>query len=296
MASERVFFLSGIDCEPLRDQSPACGGPPDWEASRQALECYVEVCRRAGTVAGAAINLTPEAARAHAERVRELAAAGHPIAIQPNVPGFRFPRYDRDLGQYSAAEQREIIGLAKADFEAALGLSTTTYIACCGSFSEATFPLLVEHGYRQFVHSPGRFVRGRPDKTSYGALPFAHHAHPESRILVGGLDLYVIPATNHPGRIISRCNPFDPRPDSQVVEDYEEAVRETWDLALEMQASQRAPVRTLYLGCHNIPSLDPARLELAIELAKQAVAAAGLVFTPASYEEVHAYADAIGAW
>lgn len=43
-----------------------------------------------------------------------------------------------------------------------------------------------------------------------------------------------------------------------------------------------------------ILSLDAARLELAIELAREAVAAAGLAFTPASYEEVHAYADSVG--
>jgi hypothetical protein len=292
----QVFFLSGIDCEPLRHQSPACGGPPDWEASRQALERYVHVTQRLGTVAGAAINLTPEAARAHAGWVRDLAAAGHPLALQPNVPGFRFPRYARDLGEYPAAEQREIIRLAKSDFEEALGLATTTYIACCGSHSDDTFPLLVEQGFQQFIRSPGRFVSGRPDKTSYGALPFAHHAHARSRILVGDLDLYVIPVTNNPRRIISGRNPFDPRPDSHVVADYEAAVRETWEFALEMQTALNVTVRTLYLGLHNVPSLDEGRLAYAIEQARAATEAAGLAFTPASYETIHAFADENGAW
>jgi len=35
---DRLYFLYAVDCEPLKDKSPACGGPSSWEASEKVEE------------------------------------------------------------------------------------------------------------------------------------------------------------------------------------------------------------------------------------------------------------------
>ncbi len=135
MTDRRLFWFSCYDLEPIAARSPQCGGPETWAESEAKIKEIAEAFRSRGVVQACLLNATPEAAKVHADLLRSLAAEGFHIGIQPNVPAFRYPTYDRDLGLYSAQEQREIIKLALADFEDALGMTTTTYTPCCGSRS-----------------------------------------------------------------------------------------------------------------------------------------------------------------
>ncbi len=194
---DRLFLLILVDCEPLAAKSPACGGPSSWKISEKTILRFADFARRHGIVDGVGFHATPEAAKAHSELLTSLASEGFELGIQPNIPGFRYPTYKYDLGQYPKERQMEILTQAKEDWEEALHCSTTNYTACCGSMTNDTPEILVKLGYRQWhAPAPGRFDPERPDRCTVGLFPYPHHCHRRNRLLSGDLELYVIPGTS----------------------------------------------------------------------------------------------------
>src|SRR5690349_12433412 len=123
---DEVLFVYIADFEPLKERSPYCGGPASWAESEEVFNIYMEVRQQKGVKLQ--LNLTPEAAFAHADLMKAAHKEGVALAIQPNVPGFRFPTYKKDLGEYDATMQRQIIGEALEDFRTALdGIEPVAY-------------------------------------------------------------------------------------------------------------------------------------------------------------------------
>jgi hypothetical protein len=173
-ASNEIYFVYFVDCEPLRERSPMCGGPASWEVSEETVRGIRETFEARGLRDALTFNLTPEAARAHGPMMRHWHEEGVPLGIQPNVPGFRYPTYDRDLGQYDEDTQRRIIAEASADFEDAVGFRPRGYCACCGSKSPATLDAAAAlRGRLPPVHQPGaRPLLPRPARSDQrGRLP-----------------------------------------------------------------------------------------------------------------------------
>jgi hypothetical protein len=299
MTDNRLFWFSSYDLEPLAAQSPACGGPQTWEESEGRILQIAEAFRKRGLQRGCLMSPTPEAAKVHADLLRGLAAEGFLFSIQPNVPAFRFPTYDRDLGQYPADEQREIIRAARGDWEDALGMTTTTYTPCCGSQSNDTPRILAELGFRQMrMPGPGRFDPRRADRCSVGLFPAPFHASARHRFVPGDLDLYVFPAVSDKTGVHYRKPgyPADLRGEAPVGEGTRARYRDIADNHIRLLLMLDAPVKYIQSGGHNTARLNIENVEYVLDYLPEAAAAFGLVLTPMGPEQVHAEADRIGAF
>jgi hypothetical protein len=295
--ADRLYFLGGYDCEPLSECSPQCGGPLTWDESERKVLEIADIYRKAGMVAGCQFHLTPEAAKAQPDLYRSLRDEGFYIGVQPNVPGFRFPTYNRDLGLYSAEEQREIIRAAREDFEAAMGFATTTYTTCCGSRSDATMAILVENGYKEYrPPGPGRMEPGRPDKTTVGMFPFPYPASDKHRCLAGCLDLLVLPTTVDQSGKWKRNSwcPADPRGECPVNETTWEMYRDVIDSNIELGLVLDVPLKTIHLGGHNTRFCEAENVAYVVDYCKQAATKYGLELVPISPPELRAEAVRTG--
>ncbi len=299
MKDRRLFWFSCYDLEPLKAKSPSCGGPETWAESEAKILEITGVFRDRGVPQACLLNATPEAAKAHADLLRSLDAEGFHIAIQPNVPGFRYPTYDKKLGQYPPDEQREIIKLALSDWEDALGLTTTTYTPCCGSRSNETHAILAELGFRQVrMPAPGRFDPEWPDRCTMGVFPAPFHASAKHRLLAGDLPLLVFPnAGDKTGRYARRPGyPADLRGEYEVGERTWEMYRDIIDTHLELLIMLDAPIKWIGTNGHNTARCAIQNVEYAVDYLPQAAEKYGLELVPMGPEEVHAEANKIGGF
>jgi hypothetical protein len=256
--------------------------------SERTVRSIRDVFEAGGLRRALIFNLTPEAARAHAPMWRAWHDEGIQLGIQPNVPGFRYPTYTRDLGQYDEATQRQIVAQASQDFEDALGFRTDTYSACCGSKSAVTWRLLYEAGYRQtFSPVPGRYFPDRPDRCTAGVFPYPHWANARHHLLAGTLPLCVVPHSGDVGGGRG-ARPMDLRAEAPVNEQTRTAFRQIVDWNVELSGLIAAPVRAIVGNTHNTGRVHPENVALAASYVKEAAARAGLELVPATMPEVRA--------
>jgi hypothetical protein len=259
-----------------------CGGPQTWEESERAIHAIREAFEQRELLGALSFMPTPEAARAHAPMWRAWHAEGVYLGIQPNVPGFRYPTYAKDLGQYDEDTQRQIIREATEDFEDALGFRPDMYVACCGSKSAVTPHLLYEAGYR-LTHSPapGRYFPDRPDKCNPGVFPYPHWGNQQHHLLPGTLPLCVVPNSGDMsgGRGV---RPTDLRAEAPVGEETQQRYRHIVDWHIEISGLIQAPVRTIVGNTHNTAAMHPENVGFVIDYVREAVARAGLNLVPAS--------------
>ena len=291
-----LHFLYKIDCEPLFAKSPACGGPRSWQASEDAVVRYGEIFRERGMLPGLNFHTTPEAAVAHRDLFLELRREGCDIGLQLNVPGFRYPTYEHDLGLYGREEQLRILQEATADFSDTLGFAPESYTPCCGSKNRHTYPLLVSLGYRQ-THAPaaGRYFPDRPDRCTIGCFPFPHWASATHQLVGGSLPLCVIPTT---GQLTSVGvgRPFDLRSESPPTPETHERYRLVIDQSLEIQRLVGQPVKAICVGTHNTERANFENVEYVIDYTSEAAAREGLRVVPCAGPTVReALADADAA-
>jgi hypothetical protein len=269
-----------------------CGGPETWAESERAIRSIREVFEARGLRGALTFLPTPEAARAHAPLWRAWAADGVGLGIQPNVPGFRFPAYTRDLGQYDEATQRRIIAEAVEDYVDALGIRPDTYVPCCGSRSPATPRLLVEAGFRQLGSpAPGRYFPDRPDRCTAGLFPFPHWGNDRHHVLAGGLPLCVVPNSSDltGGR---GARPTDLRAEAPVGDETRERYQRIVDAAIELSGLIEAPVRTVVGNTHNTRAMHVENVAFVVDYVQEATARAGLELVPASFPDVRAALEA----
>ena len=297
----RIFFAFTMDCERIAAESSLKNGTPSWEISEKAVRGMADVFRSRGMVRAGSFYPTPATAAKHRELFLKLASEGFDVGCQFHCDTFRDGEYTKYLGEYGYDEQREILTLAKQDWEEALGRPMETFR--CGFFSanDFTFPILDELGVRQSSNSiPGRHV---PQVAACwaGAYPYAHHASRRSRLVCGDLDLYEVPVTTHPYEWMDaeRTAAYDLRPDRGAPID---VYRGIIDGRLEHMLRSDPPVKAIVGITHNtIDFLDrdnPKRrlLEAEVEYAKEAVERLGYEFVPACLGDIRREADRIGAF
>ncbi len=290
---KKLFFIYSIDCEPLAEKSPACGGPASWDVSARTIERFGEVFRRRGLLSALCFHTTPEAGKAHTDLLLALHREGCGLGIQPNVPGFRYPKYQYDLGFYDRDEQRRILEEATQDFADAFGFSPQSYTPCCGSKNKHTYPLLASLGYRQVREvGAGRYFPDRPDRCTFGSFPFAHWASAEHPLLTGDLPLYIIPGTVElwPAR---EGRPSDLRAEAPVCEETRERFKRIIDDAIEMQKHLGHPIKAVVVGSHNTERVHFENVEFVIDYTQEAAAREDLEFAPAHCGQVREAAEAL---
>jgi hypothetical protein len=235
-----------------------------------------------------AFMVTPEAAAAHAGMLRSWHDEGVFIGIQPNVPGFRFPTYARDLGEYDEGTQQRIIAEATDDFAQALGFRPDSYVPCCGSKSPVTPRLLYEAGYRQMCSTaPGRYYADRPDRCTVGVFPYPHWGNTSHHLVAGDLPLCVIPNSGDLGGARNRP-PSDLRAEAPVNAETHARFRRIVDLHVELSGLLGAPVRAIMGNTHNTEAVHLENVAYVADYVRQAAEAANLAFTPASMPDLHA--------
>ena len=284
--SNNIYFAYFVDCEPLAAKSPRCGGPGSWEVSERTVRNIRQSFESHGLLPAVTFNLTPEAAKAHADMMREWHGEGVNMGIQPNVPGFRYPKYENDLGEYDEATQRQIIAEATEDFETALGFRTDTYCACCGSKSPVTLRLLYEAGYRQYIApAPGRYFPDRPDRCTEGDYPYPHWGSSQHHVLGGALPICVISCSGEMtgGRW---ARPRDLRSEEPVSEESRELYRTIIDWNIELSGLIQTPVRAIIGATHNSEKVNIPNLDYVLEYIQKATEREGLELVPASFPTI----------
>jgi peptidoglycan/xylan/chitin deacetylase (PgdA/CDA1 family) len=255
MAKGKLYVLVTMDCERIRTESYRNDGTSSWEMSEQAVVGMAEVVREHG-MKGTFLP-TPATAAKQSALFRQIAAEGFEVGMQFHCDSFRNGEYTQVLGSYGLEQQREILSLAKADWEDAMGMTMVTYRSGYLSANDHTFPILADLGVKQSSCSkPGRY---NPAVAAlwYGAPVYAHRASAISRLTDGDLDLVEVPVSSHPGErfsLRSSFDPTDPRPDSN----HPFAVyRQLIDAVLWEMEMLEPPVKTFTILTHNtVPYTD----------------------------------------
>jgi hypothetical protein len=290
--SDKLYFTYFVDCEPLKEKSPRCGGPASWEVSERTVRSIRAVFQSRKLERALTFNLTPEAAKAHAPMWREWHEQGVNLGIQPNVPGFRYPQYACDLGEYDEATQRRIIQEATEDFASAIGFRPTSYCACCGSKSPVTLRLLYEAGYRQHISpSPGRYLPQRPDRCTIGLFPFPHWGNARHHLLPGNLPICIIACSSDFSSGRGKV-PQDLRSEYPVSAETHEHYRRVIDWNIEVSSLIQAPVRAIVGATHNSERVNIPNVEFVLDYVQEAAQQAGLELVPASFPDIRAALEA----
>jgi hypothetical protein len=281
--SDDVLFLYMADFEPLRERSPYCGGPETWAESEALFHVYMDVSRRKGVKLQ--LNLTPEAAFAHADLMKSAHREGVALGIQPNVPGFRYPTYTKDLGEYDAPMQRRIIGEALEDFRSTVETEPVSYTPCCGSQTNETHPILIEYGFKVAqVSAPGRYWAKRPDRCTIGQPPYVHWAS-ACKVMAGWLPLAVASATTTLAPPREQL-PFDCRYEWEPTDETRARYREVVEQTLDVMGIVDPPVKHLMIVGHNTRRAHRENMEFLIDSCREAVAGRGWRFVPAQMPDV----------
>lgn len=255
MAKGKLHVLVTMDCERIRSESYRNDGTASWEMSEQAVTGMAQLTRDLGFTG--TFLPTPATAAKQPALYRRMADEGFEVGMQFHCDSFRNGEYTQILGTYGLDEQRQILTLAKADWEDALSMPLVTYRSGYLSANDHTFPIVAGLGIKQC--SCSKAGRNSPAVAAlwYGAPAYAHRASAASRLAVGDLDLVEVPVTSHPMErfsLRSSFDPTDPRPDSN----HPFAVyRGLIDAALWEMEMLEVPVKTFTVLTHNtIPYTD----------------------------------------
>jgi hypothetical protein len=292
--NDKLYFSVDVDCEPLRDKSPKCGGPSSWEVSEKTIIKFLEIFEEKNLLAGLVFSPTPEAANAHYNLFKDLKKRGIEIGIQPNVPGFRFPTYKFDLGCYDKETQKRIIKEAIEDFEKALGFSPAFYVPCCGSRNKYTYSILYELGFKVVrAAGSGRYYSSYPDACTVGMFPFPHWASEQHHIIAGSLPLLVVPTTCDFTNLGRDRLVVDLRPERPPTLETLASYRYIIDMNIEVMNLIEAPIKSIVIGTHNTEYVHFENLEYVIDYAEQKTKHAGMEFVPTNMMGLRKMADSL---
>jgi hypothetical protein len=304
---EKLFFCYFMDCQ--TPQKPGGGKDQTWDIAERAVRGLAELFAERGLQRALGFCSEPEVAIRQSAMFREMAAAGFWQALHFQVRGYRPQHADSDyswerpLSHYDRAEQMDVIGIAKHEWEQALGLPATTFGACCAQANDHTFPVLEELGFAQcYCSAPGR----RDPKNGqewWGAFPHSHHTSRKSRLVCGDLELYEFPLTRslkpQPGAEPGTWRVADFRAESEMGFD---DIMGMAGASLDDMLLRDHPILYIHTPTHNTWDVadreSPRRktVEATIDAAHALADRHGLELVPASLEDMHREADRLNAY
>lgn len=306
---EQLFFLYFMDCQ--TPQKPGGAPTQTWEVAERAVRGLYELFAERGLQHCLGFCSEPEVARRQCGLLREMVDAGCWHALHFQVRGYRPPGATEDYGWhrpltwYDYDEQREVIAIAKDDWEQSMGVAADSFGACCAQANDYTFPILAELGFRQsYCSAPGRWNPSpQVGHLWHGAFPHTHHASSKSRLIPGDLELYEFTLTRGLEPIPSGA------PDTWTVTDCRAEAELSFDETMAIcEASVRDqmrrdhPVLYLHHPTHNTWDVGDRSggrrraVETTIEVAYALAQKLDLRLTPCSMAELHAEADRLGAY
>ncbi len=192
-AEEKLDTNFTMDCERIEKFSPM-GGPKTWEFSERAIEGFSEILSAKGLLA--TFFIVPETAHQHRDLFLDLEKKGFELGMHLHPQSFDDLRYEDYVGGYSLEKQIEILREAINVWAEALGKIPKSFRPGSLSANDSTFKALYTVGFRQgSVSAPEREA---PEARAVwrGAYPYAHHVHPDFRLVPGKLDVYEVPFTD----------------------------------------------------------------------------------------------------
>ena len=300
----KFFFNYSIDCElPPAGQF---GGPASWEVAEASVRGLVEVMTELGMRRGATLFVYPDVAMRQRDLFREMLGAGIEIALHLN--GMRYSRVKQPawLGSMSCEQQRAALRMAKADIEDVMGRPCLGYRACYASANHDTFPICEELGFEWTStsaagsHKPAVFARWA------GGWPFPYHPSRQNMLVPGDLKVYEMPIArgirtlfnNDPDRPLDLRAETPPEIAGKDCEVFRRIIAENLD---EMEKRDQ-PVRALFPASHNTnlfadrSTYQHRNLVSVCRMTQELAQARGYEFVPASFREVKAEAERIGAF
>jgi len=203
-----VYVMLTMDCEAAKIDVSAHGremsgsGPAEYADSETSIRGYVESARALGYPVTLFVH--PEVAVAHAALLQELKGGGTCLGLHLHPYKFAGDRYDRDLGAYSAEDQRSILAEAVDVWGEALGFRPIYFRAGYFSANDSTVSALLALGFEGgSLSNPGRIL---PDHASVwaGAAAYPHRAHEAFRLIEGDTDFIEVPVAVAYGRPVEQ--------------------------------------------------------------------------------------------
>jgi hypothetical protein len=162
-------------------------------------------------------------------------------------------RYTRYLGEYDAAAQREIIGLAADMVTRAIGVRPTAYRSGNASASDETYGILYDLGFREgSVSDPGRYVPGYAADWR-GADPDPHYVDRRNKLIAGDLPFFEVPITTNPARLQPNGFPYELRIESGPFAAWHQPI---YELQLQRFARERVGFPAFCIFSHNVFAYD----------------------------------------
>jgi len=239
-----------MDCERIAAESPP-GGPASWELSERAILGYCERLLERGF--RPTLFLTPECGAQHVSMLQDLAAQGVELGLHVHPQSLGDHRYSRYLGEYAAAQQRQILEQACDTMAEALGQRPRSFRPGNFSASNTTYRVLYDLGFRQgSVSDPGRSC---PHYAALweGAPRDPHYVDQADRLIVGELPFLEVPVTTDPDGVRPNGIPYELRLESGSFGTWHRPIVERTLSRLERE---RVAFRALCLFTHNSFSYD----------------------------------------
>ncbi len=273
-----------MDCETIQAESPP-GGPEDFDVAGRAITGYVAALRERGHCV--TLFPVPRLAEVHAEVLKQVEGDDCEIGMHYH-PQTLDCAYDGYIGDFSGAEQYEMLGAGLERIIAATGAHPTSFRSGNFSANDETFPTLVKLGFRQgSVSLPGRmrpqFAAEWPD-----AVFFPHRANAEDKCAAGDLDFWEMPVCAELERIESSDYPGDNRHLRIEGRGFVEWSRDLLERYVAAMVHQQWQPKVVVVMTHNVRYYEdpdePARqaLEHICDCLDEVIAAHGLEMTPAT--------------
>jgi len=179
---KEVLVLFTMDCEAYVS---------DRRLSERSIRGYVDTIEAYGFPTTLFVH--PEVAARHRELLLELQDQGACLGLHLHPKWFGDGRYRKEIGAYSASEQRKMIKEAMDVWRRALGQNPLYFRGGVFSANDNTFRVLQELGFKGgSLSCPGRVL---PEFYSVwaGAEPYPHRAHLNFRLVKGDSDFVEVP-------------------------------------------------------------------------------------------------------
>ncbi len=241
-----LHILFTMDCEPVATKT-ASEGPKSRDLSGRSIEGFCSRVLNAGYAV--TLFITPGCAWEYAPLLEELAWRGVELGLHGHPPSVGDGRYNRNLGEYTAEQQRAIIELALDHVQEAVGQQPRSFRPGKFSASDETFRVLYELGFRQgSVSNPGRNVPRQAAVWS-GAVEAAHYVDPANRLLAGAMPFLEVPVTTDPTQVGRGGFAYDLCIESAACEESHDSIIQR---QLERMATGDVAFRTLCIFTRNV--------------------------------------------
>jgi len=293
MFEKTLYVCFTMDCERIKKFSPP-GGPETWELSERAIRGFSEVLLSHDLIG--TFFIVPETAHRHRELFLELEEKGFELGMHLHPQSFGDLQYKEYLGGYSFQQQVDLLSQAAEQWTDAFGKVPRSFRPGNFSANDTTFRALYEVGFRQGSVSAPERIMPRYRAVWAGAYPYAHHVHPNFRLIPGELDFYEVPTTEDwDRRIWSGKSAMELRVEAAEIEDH----KQTIDKRISDMVEKQIPVKTIVVITHNSfeykDPYDPHHRTLKgiATYVWEAAERVKLKLCPATIEQIHNIADSI---